>query len=63
MTPFIDPQTQAVTLLFHPRQQHWDEHFRWDGLHIVGELDIGRTTIRALCINSDEQLELRTAGE
>lgn len=25
--------------------------------------DIGRTTIRVLCMNSDEQLELRMAGE
>jgi len=59
----IDPQTQAVTLLLHPRQQHWDDHFRWDGLHIVGKTDIGRTTIRVLCMNSDEQLELRMAGK
>ena len=59
----IDPETQAVTLLFNPRQQQWDDHFHWDGLNIVGESDIGRTTIRVLCMNSDEQLELRMAGE
>lgn len=26
----IDPLTDEVTPLFHPRQQRWDEHFRWD---------------------------------
>jgi 5-methylcytosine-specific restriction endonuclease McrA len=59
----IDPLTDAVTPLFHPRQQQWDEHFRWEGLHIVGLTDTGRTTVRVLCMNSDEQLELRMAGE
>lgn len=59
----IDPETQAVTLLFNPRQQQWHDHFHWDGLHIVGESDIGRTTVRVLCMNRDEQLELRMAGE
>ena len=58
----IDPLTNAVTLLFHPRKQQWDEHFRWEGIHIVGTTDVGRATIRVLCMNSDEQLELRMAG-
>lgn len=59
----IDPFTDAVTQLFHPRQQQWDDHFRWDGIQIVGISAVGRTTIRVLCMNSDEQLELRMAGE
>jgi len=59
----IDPLTDAVTPLFHPRQQRWDDHFRWEGIHIVGQTEIGRTTIHVLCMNSDEQLELRMAGE
>jgi 5-methylcytosine-specific restriction endonuclease McrA len=59
----IDPLTDALPPLFHPRQQHWDEHFLWEGIHIVGKSDVGRTTIRVLCMNSDEQLELRMAGE
>ena len=52
-----------MTPLFHPRQQLWDEHFRWEGIHIVGLTEVGRTTIRVLCMNRDEQLELRMAGE
>ena len=59
----IDPLTDAVTQLFHPRQQRWDDHFCREGIHIVGQTEIGRTTIRVLCMNSDEQLELRMAGE
>ena len=59
----IDPLTDAITPLFHPRQQRWDEHFRWDDLYIIGQTDVGRTTIRVLCMNSAEQLELRMAGE
>lgn len=58
----VDPHTEVVTLLFHPRSQRWNEHFRWDGIHLVGLTDVGRTTIRVLCMNSDEQLELRMAG-
>jgi 5-methylcytosine-specific restriction endonuclease McrA len=58
----IDPLTDAVTPLFHPRRQHWNDHFRWQGLYIEGLSDVGRTTILVLCMNSDEQLELRMAG-
>ena len=59
----IDPLTSEVTPLFHPRQQRWTDHFLWEGLHIVGKSNVSRTTIRVLCMNSDEQLELRMAGE
>lgn len=59
----IDPITGAITPLFHPRQQLWEDHFRWEGLHIVGITDVGRTTVRVLCMNSDEQLELRMARD
>ena len=59
----IDPQTDAITPLFHPRQQRWNDHFRWDGIHLIAQTSVGRTTIRVLCLNSDEQLELRMAGE
>jgi 5-methylcytosine-specific restriction endonuclease McrA len=58
----VDPDTEVVTLLFHPRTQRWNEHFRWDGIYLVGLTDVGRTTIRVLCMNSDEQLELRMVG-
>jgi hypothetical protein len=41
--------------------QRWDEHFTWEGVCLVGKTDVGRTTIQVLCMNSEEQMELRMA--
>jgi hypothetical protein len=57
----IDPQTGQITELFHPRRQRWDEHFRWDGLRIVGQSAVGRSTIAVLAMNSEDQLALRSS--
>jgi len=54
-----DPHTGLLTELFHPRRQKWAEHFRRDGVVIVGLTAIGRATIEVLRMNSDEQLQLR----
>ena len=54
-----DPLTQHLTPLFNPRQQAWSDHFRWDGVLLVGTTAIGRTTVDVLCLNSEEQLQLR----
>ena len=59
----IDPLTGAVTELFHPRREKWEEHFAWTGLQLVGQTAIGRTTIQVLNMNSEDQLDLRAAGE
>jgi hypothetical protein len=48
-----------VTPLLHPRKQTWSDHFERQGLLIVGKTDIGRTIVRVLDMNSDEQLQLR----
>jgi hypothetical protein len=39
--------------LFHPRQQHWQDHFAWslDGTKIEGTTVIGRATVVALRMN------------
>jgi len=58
----IDPETNEVTELFHPRRQRWSNHFVWDGIYIVGQTVIGRTIVRVLDMNSDDQLALRSAG-
>jgi hypothetical protein len=57
----IDPATGATTELFNPRRQRWDEHFEWRGLRIVGRTAIGRTTVEVLRMNSEEQIQLRSA--
>ncbi len=56
----LDPETTLVTELFHPRQQSWNEHFEWRGIQIAGKTAIGRTTIRVLWMNSEDQLALRS---
>lgn len=57
----IDPATNLLTLLFHPRTDRWDDHFRWDGLRIVGSTAVGRTTVRVLDLNSPTRLRVRLA--
>ncbi|HYX30735.1 MAG TPA: HNH endonuclease [Pyrinomonadaceae bacterium] len=57
----IDPQTADVTELFHPRQHSWDDHFSWHGIYLVSSTPIGRTTIRVLNMNSEDQLTLRSS--
>lgn len=56
----IDPETGQVTVLFHPRQHLWDEHFERRGIRIHGKTAIGRTTVRVLGLNSEDQLALRS---
>ena len=56
-----DPVTSQLTLLFHPRQDRWVDHFEWDGVYVVGLTAIGRTTVYVLNMNSEFQLELRAA--
>jgi hypothetical protein len=57
----IDPSTEDVTQLFHPRRDRWEEHFELTGLCIKGKTAIGRTTVRVMEMNSDEQINLRLA--
>lgn len=55
----IDPQTNEVTELFHPRRHNWGDHFEWHGVHLNGKTAVGRTTVRVLSMNSDDQIALR----
>ena len=55
----LDPETDELSRLFDPRSDHWNGHFHWSGPWIVGDTSIGRTTVRVLNVNSNEQLELR----
>ncbi len=57
----IDPETRLVTELFHPRHQRWDDHFEWRSIYVIGKTDIGRTTVRVLNMNSEDQLALRSS--
>jgi hypothetical protein len=55
----IDPQRGQIVPLFHPRNDRWDEHFRWDGPLLVGLTPSGRATIDVLDINHAIRVSLR----
>ena len=55
----IDPDTGKLVRLFHPRLDHWQEHFRWDGVRIIGITAEGRATVAVLQMNHDDQLVVR----
>jgi hypothetical protein len=55
----LDPQTRALTRLFHPRLDDWREHFAHRGSEITGVSAIGRTTVSLLRMNEDGRLQLR----
>lgn len=59
----IDPDSRAITELFHPRRHAWVDHFQRSGAYILAKTAIGRTTIDVLRMNSDEQLQLRLSLE
>ena len=58
----IDPETDEITELFHPRRHRWIDHFVWNGIYIIGKTAIGRTTVRVLSMNADDQLALRSSS-
>src|SRR5438045_4681009 len=57
----IDPETNEITQLFHPRRQEWEDHFEWQGIYLAGKTATGTTTIRVLNINSEDQVALRSS--
>jgi len=54
-----DPETGEIVAIFHPRQQSWKDHFRWDGVQVVGVTATGRATIHALVMNRAIMLAIR----
>lgn len=55
----IDPFDGRPALLFHPRQQEWDDHFAHRGPLIMGQSATGRATVRVLCMNDELRVVLR----
>lgn len=49
-----DPLTGAQVLLFNPRTDVWEEHFRWgpDWTRLLGRTPVGRATLAALAMNA-----------
>ena len=57
----IDPESNRIIRLFHPRRHKWDAHFRWEGPVLVGRTPIGRATIEVLQINHPDAIAARQA--
>jgi 5-methylcytosine-specific restriction endonuclease McrA len=55
----VDPSTQRVERLFHPRRDAWAEHFAQNGARITGKTPVGRVTVSLLKINDPRRLEVR----
>jgi hypothetical protein len=57
----IDPATQSLVPLFHPRNEIWADHFVWHGLILTGLTPTGRATIALLDLNGEDRIRLRRA--
>ena len=55
----IDPVTNQVALLFHPRRDNWHDHFRWNGPIVHGLTPVGRATVKVLALNDGKRMKLR----
>ena len=55
----IDPDTDKMVRLFHPRQDVWADHFEWLGATLSGRTSIGRATAKLLAINHPDYVLLR----
>jgi HNH endonuclease len=56
----IDPVTEQLVALFHPRKQRWDRHFAWDGALLMGRTASARATIHVLAINAADFVAYRS---
>lgn len=56
-----DPVTGELAPLYHPRRDHWADHFAWsdDCLLLVGLTPTGRATIEKLALNRPGVVNLR----
>jgi len=55
-----DPDSGEEVPFFNPRQDSWDEHFRWEDVLLVGVTAVGRATIGALQLNRPLILAIRS---
>jgi hypothetical protein len=56
-----DPQSGKEIALYNPRIDNWHEHFKWDGIYLIGLTATGRATIDALDMNRPLKLAIRQA--
>ncbi|MEM6321987.1 MAG: HNH endonuclease signature motif containing protein [Bacteroidota bacterium] len=58
---YIDPFTNELVKLFHPRKDLWTDHFTWseDSTIVIGLTPSGRATTLLLQINRPSNVNLR----
>lgn len=55
----LDPDSGALTRLYHPREDRWDGHFELRGATIFGRTAVGRATLQLLQLNSAGRIRHR----
>ena len=55
----LDPKTNESVPIYNPRQQIWNEHFRWFEVQIIGLTATERATIATLNLNRPIILAIR----
>jgi hypothetical protein len=55
----LDPGSNELVRLFHPRTDIWDSHFQFEGARIAGTTAIGRATVQVLAMNAPDLLLVR----
>jgi hypothetical protein len=55
--------TAEIVPLYHPRNDVWDDHFKWDSNfeYVAGITPIGRATVERLQLNRPSLVRLREA--
>ncbi len=57
----IDPESGRIVRLYHPRNDGWRRHFRWEGPRLVGQTPVGRATLAVLELNHPDAVSVRQA--
>jgi hypothetical protein len=56
----VDPLTNRIAPLFHPRQDRWNDHFRLNGPIIEPLTATGRATVFLLQMNDEDSIDDRS---
>jgi hypothetical protein len=59
----LDPKTEEVVNLFHPRKDRWSDHFRLEGVRILPLTPAGRATAHLLGFNTEARWTERRARQ
>ena len=55
----INPTTEVITRIFHPRRELWRDHFELSGAEIIGLTAQGQATVQVLQLNHPDRLVFR----